>query len=206
MFENEVEVTKPSIEGLISPESQDGTEFESKIQSGSVSSISHAYGHVEEDLSWERSDEFSQHDFIASDLESDLNDDNSVAFDKLGSSQIAMKGDAGCANLAFARQSTCSTIKLDGFSIALNQALKSMDKDMDGNESDGNAFDSSDDDQPIILTKRIRTGYMGPSAKVPASKSISKQLGFKKSASTKITKEPKLSSTEAPIFFWVRRG
>ena len=77
-----------------------------------------------------------------------------------------------------------------------------MDQDVDGDESEGNAFDDSDDDQPIILTKRIRTGFMGASTKMPASKAISKRLGFKKAASTKIGKETKpLSTEEAPLFF-----
>lgn len=60
---------------------------------------------------------------------------------------------------------------------------------MEGDESDGNAFDDSDDDQPIILTKRIRTGYVGTPSKMPASKSISKKLEFKKSNSTTIGKD-----------------
>ena len=64
-----------------------------------------------------------------------------------------------------------------------------MDNDLEGDESDGNAFDDSDDDQPIVLTKRIRHGYVDTAPKMQASKSISKKLGFKKSASTKIGKD-----------------
>ena len=77
--------------------------MESKLHSGNSSNGSGFLAHGEEDLSWERSDEFSQHDFIASDLENDMGEENDVAFAKLGDNRIAMEGDAGCSNLAFAR-------------------------------------------------------------------------------------------------------
>lgn len=101
--EKEYVMKKLPYEGLFSPASQDGTEMESKLQSGTASSASDSYAHQDEDLSWERSDEFSQHDFIASDLENDMEEVNNVAFAKHTDSRIAMEGDAGCANFALAR-------------------------------------------------------------------------------------------------------
>ena len=77
--------------------------MESKLQSGTSSRGSDFYVHGEEDLSWERSDEFSQHDFIASDLENDMEEENNVAFTKLSRARIGLESDFGCANLALAR-------------------------------------------------------------------------------------------------------
>ena len=201
--EGEAEKVKIDIEGFTSPASQEGTEMESKQQAFSSSNGSITYEQHLDDLSWEKSEDFSQHDFVASDLENDINDEQDTNFTKHKSASLSLIGDAGCANLALARESTCSSIKLDGFSIALSQALTSFNSDMLTEGTEGIQFDDSDSDDDYVVTKRCKTGFMGTSNKMPTSKAIGKRLAFKKTSSTKIAKEkdPLVTQTETHLFF-----
>ena len=56
-----------------------------------------------DELSWDKSENFSQHDFLASDLESDINEEQNDPFHRVGRPRVNFDSDAGCATLAFAR-------------------------------------------------------------------------------------------------------
>ena len=56
-----------------------------------------------DELSWENSEDFSQHDFLASDLESDIDEEQNDPFASVNRPSISFDSDAGCATHALAR-------------------------------------------------------------------------------------------------------
>ena len=86
------------------------------------------------------------------------------------------------ADLAIARQTTCSTFNLNGVNIALNQTLKYFENESDESETEDCATKVS-----RSSLKRMASNMHNSMGKIPASKLISKSNNIKKIASTNST-------------------
>lgn len=127
------------------------------------------------DIIWKQTDDPSSHSYLSSDMMSNSDEVQGEKLEDLQIPPLPPLGDARMSNFALTSQTTCSTIPSDGYSFALNSALTSMASQL-GIDKRNVALQESDDDEPYVVTKRIRTS-MVDTQKIPKmGKSIMKTL------------------------------
>ena len=108
------------------------------------------------EIVWNKSEDHSSHSFMSSDMISNSDEINGEKLEDLQIPPLPPLGDARMSRFALTSQTTCSTIQQDGYSFALNSALTSMASQLGMDKRHSSQIEESDDDEPYVVTKRIK--------------------------------------------------